>query len=245
MFQPRRPTGPAWYCSDPCRKNGSERNRRAAVLRRSRRRSRSAGPKKCRVCSKAFAAGGGGNAPASAVYCSPACRAEGERAYRLEYQRRRRSGPENRAVRAARARATRARRRPVLRPKCKECGRSFETANSVVRYCSDRCRKKAYSNDYAAPLAPPARARRGMPRAKCRVCSREFVAGRGSGGGPGRKRAYCSPACYAEGKLAYMRGYTRPSRRGSSSDGSGGSGSRGRSATGPGRGGGRGRGGRP
>ena len=104
---------------------------------------------------------------------------------------------------AARADAALARRRAELRTDCKECGRPFERSSSSVRYCSDACRERAYPRGSAVPL-PPARARRG-PMGKCRACSREFA----TGGGPGRCRLYCSPACHVEGRRASRLEYRR------------------------------------
>lgn len=213
----------ARYCSETCREKGRARLVRAAYARRSRReRGGSEGVEapRCRVCSRALSPGGvgggsrkgrGRGAPRRA-YCSPACYAVWRRDYNREYKRRYRADPENLAAISARRRAARAgRERPALRAKCGECGEAFEAASRAARYCSAACRRRAHSNRSAYSM-PPARARGRGPKARCRVCSREFASG--GGGGPGRKRAYCSPACHAEGRRNYNREYRRRQRDG-------------------------------
>lgn len=103
------------YCSDACRARGSARRRAsgagAAADVEGPAVVRAATAARCRVCGGRFDAGVRPGKPR--VYCSDACRAEGDRARQREGNRRRhRADPKKRALRAARgADAAPARRR--------------------------------------------------------------------------------------------------------------------------------------
>ena len=211
------------YCSAPCRKKGYARRRRparapsaaapgaSAAAPPSRAKERTV---KCRICGKAFLTDMRPGKPQ--VYCSPPCRAEGSRVRMREYMRRYLADPKRRAVHAARLRASSARRtardaRNRTRSiECAQCGGEFSTSNRSIRYCSDPCRKKARA------IANAAYKRRRSGRdgstpatARCRVCSKEFEAGRGGRGG---LRIYCSHDCQVEGRRTYFREHKRKLR---------------------------------
>ena len=95
------------YCSDECRRAVRKRQSNAP---RKRRPAEDRGPSKCRTCGKEFTLDKRG--PGKPVaYCSEKCRTEGKRRLYREAMRRYSAKPENRALMAARVRASAARRK--------------------------------------------------------------------------------------------------------------------------------------
>ena len=92
--------------------------------------------------------------------------------------------------------------------KCGECGKKFQTPSRNVQYCSTACsndagrrRARAYTRERGGTASAPAPA----PAAgKCRACGKRMPASKS-----GPPRAYCSPACRAEGARAHQREYKR------------------------------------
>ena len=200
----RTPSRAIRYCSEPCREEGYARGGNASILRRPRP-APAAKAARCRVCGRSFETGGGPGKPR--VYCSAACRAEGERIKNREAMRRYLADPKKRALHAARVSAAHSRRRAAAarererRAPCGVCGREFTTVYRNALYCSNPCRKRA-----SAEQGRRRRVLAGSPAtARCRACSAEFEPGHGGG----RMKVYCSRECQADGVRAGNREYVR------------------------------------
>lgn len=82
--------------------------------------------KLCKHCGKAY------KGVKNSRYCSYECKAEAQRGYAREYQRRMRRPREERTA------------------TCKHCGEEFSTTSAVKVYCSDKCRRREEQGAYRA-----------------------------------------------------------------------------------------------
>ena len=85
--------------------------------------------------------------------------------------------------------------KPKLVRKCEQCGKEFFTANPQQKFCSNKCRKRAWTR--IAYEKNPART---LPMRKCRTCGSEFK--------PAKKTSVYCPDC-KEKQPKYMKEHKR------------------------------------